>query len=334
MSAIKRLLRNVLAATALALSGGAAYAVCTINGITSITPSTVNTGLITLPPAPVPQAINITVTGTYLSVLGGTCTGAVSFNRTSLPASMAISGGGSATLPYTIQSAPGGGNTLLYTGAAAPGAANRLAFTFPAVILGVTTPFSRTLTAHALAQPAAFQQGGSYSDSINLDVFNEVLGIFSKIGGTGFTVTGTVAKVCTINGVANPGADTATIPISAGGQVNTAPIAKSYANVACNTPSNLQLTSQNGAVKTGTTPVPGFLNLIDYAAVASFSGANATLNTAALPGAAGPEAGTPAATTGTTPTGTLAVTITPQSNASPLLAGSYQDTLRVTITPQ
>lgn len=333
MSAIKRLLRNGLAATVLALPGGAAYAVCTINGITSITPSTVNTGLITFPPAPVPQAISITVVGTYLSVLGGTCTGAVSFHRASLPASMAISGGGAATLPYTIQSAPGGGNTLLYTGGAAPGAANRLAFTFPAAILGITTPFTANVTAHALAQPAAFQQGGSYSDSISLDVFNEVLGIFSKIGGAGFTVTGTVAKVCTINGVSNPAADTATIPVS-GGKVNTAPIPKSYANVACNTPSNLQLTSQNGAVKTGATPVPGFLNLIDYAAVASFSGANATLNTATAPGAAGPEAGTPAATTGTTPTGTLAVTITPQSNASPLLAGTYQDTLRVTITPQ
>ena len=103
-------------------------------------------------------------------------------------------------------------------------------------------------------------------------------------------MTGTVAKTCTIGGVANPVADTATIPITATGSVNTTPIDRSYLNAQCNTPSNLQLTSQNGAVKTSGT-VTGLASLIDYSATALFSGASASLNTATVPTAAGPESG-------------------------------------------
>jgi hypothetical protein len=247
---------------------------------------------------------------------------------------MGIAGGGSATLPYTIQSASGGGNTLLYTGGGTPGASNRLPFSFAAGVLGLTTAFTQNLTAFALAQPGVLQQAGSYSDNLTLDVFNETVpGVPTKLIGPAFTMTGSVAKVCTIGGAATPAADMATIPVSAG-VVDTSPINKSYSNAACNTPSNLQLTSQNGAVKTSATVVAGFTNLIDYSATASFSGASASLDTATVPAATGPESGTSVASSGTTPSGTLSVTITPQTSALKLLAGTYQDTLRITITPQ
>jgi hypothetical protein len=332
---IRRALLGVAVAGMASVSASPAYAVCAINALgLSVTPSSASTGTYTFPTAPTAQTISITVSGTYFSLLGGTCTGSISFHRASLPASMAITGGGSATLPYTIQTAPTGGNTLLYTGGGTPGASNRLTFAFTATVLGANTAFTQNLTAYALAIPGTLQQAGSYSDSLTLDVFNETVpGIPTKLIGPAFTMNGTVAKVCTIGGVATPAADTATIPVSSG-VVNTAPINKSYANAACNTPSNLQLTSLNGAVKTSASVVSGYTNLIDYAAAATFSGANASLNTSTIATATGPESGTSSPTTGTTPSDTLLVTITPQTNALKLLAGTYQDTLRITITPQ
>jgi hypothetical protein len=106
-----------------------------------------------------------------------------------------------------------------------------------------------------------------------------------------------------------------------------------YANAICNTPSDLQLTSQNGAVTT-TNTVAGLQYFINYAASASFAGASASLNTATNPAAAGQESGSPASTSGGTPTGSLSVAITPELNVSRLVAGSYADTLTIAITPQ
>jgi hypothetical protein len=337
MSATRRAWIGAASAMAmLALPSSAAHAVCAINAAgLSVTPATGSTGTYTPPTAPTDQAINLTVSGTYLSLAGGTCTLGIAFNRTSLPASMTITGGGSATLPYTIRSALGGGNTLLYTGGGTPALANLLTSSFPANILGVAVPFSVNLTAYALAIPGSPQAAGTYSDGVTLNTFNvTILNIVTALTSTAFTVTGIVAKSCTIGGVAHPGADTATIPIGATGAVNTAPIARSYLNALCNTPSNLQLTSQGGAVKTSATLVSGFTNSIDYSATASFSGANASLNTATNPATTGPESGTAVSTTGGTPSGTLSATITPHANVLRLLPGAYSDTLTITITPQ
>jgi hypothetical protein len=115
--------------------------------------------------------------------------------------------------------------------------------------------------------------------------------------------------------------------------VNTSSINRSYPNAVCNAPTNVQLMSQNGAVVTGST-AGGLQHLIDYSALATFSGATASLNTATIPGASGPESGTVASTTGNTPTGSLGVSLTPQLNVQPLVAGSYSDTLTITLTPQ
>jgi hypothetical protein len=304
----------------------------------SASPLGVSTGTYTAPNAPAAQPVSITISGTYttiLGALGGDCPVGVTFNRASLPATMAITGGGAATLPYTLQSAANGGNTLLYTGAGLPDAANIVTFTLPATLVGVQTPFTRIVTVWALAQPVTPQQAGSYLDGITLDIFSTTLaGVFhTKTNSQTFTVTGTVAKSCTIGGVAHPSADTATIPITASGAVATTPIDRSYANAVCNTPSNLQLISQNGAVK-ATAAVAGLANLIDYAAAATFSGARATLNTAAVPTAVGAESGVAIPTIGNTSSGSLSVTIKPQPNTQPLLAGAYSDTLSITLTPQ
>ena len=96
-----------------------AAAVCNINGTgMTMNPGTASTGTYTPPTAPTVQAIPVTITGTYsTNASAGTCTLALSFQRSSYPpATMARVGGGAATLPYTIRSAAGGGNTLLFTG--------------------------------------------------------------------------------------------------------------------------------------------------------------------------------------------------------------------------
>jgi hypothetical protein len=316
----------------LLLFGSPAHAICNVLSVTSVTPSIANAGTYTAPIAPTAQTININVQGLYISLLGGNCTIAISFNRVSLPASMTILGGGSATLPYTIQNSPGGGNTLFHVGAGIPGASNRLTASFAAATLGIAASYSVNLTAYVLMQPGPTQQGGTYSDSITLDVFADLLIIPFRAVASPFTVQGTVTSMCTIGGVATPTADSATIPVS-GGVVNTTPILKTYSNVVCNSPSRVQLTSQSGAVKSAT-PAPGsFSNHIDYSASAVFSGATATVNTATVPTATGPEASTSILATGSMPSGTLSVTITPQTSALPLVKGSYADTLRVTITP-
>jgi hypothetical protein len=257
----------------------------------------------------------------------------MSFHRGVLPASMARVGGGSASLPYSLQTSSSGGNALLYTGGL-PNSSNSMIYVFNAPALGVPVQTTKTFTVYALASPGAPQQAGSYQDSITIDLFNITLDlIVTKVSSQAFLVTGQVAKSCTIGGQAHPAADAVTIPLTASGNVNTSPINRSYPNAICNTPTNVQLTSQNGAVVTTGTG-GGLQNRIEYAATALFSGATASLDTASIPTASGPESGIAAPTAGDTPTGTLGVTITPEANAQPLVAGSYADTLMVTLTPQ
>lgn len=310
----------------------AAYAICDVASLTSVTPSTASTGTYTYPTAAVAQSVNFTIVVRYSALLGEACTIALTFQRPSLPASMVLSTG-SVTLPYTVTSASSGGNTLLITGGN-PAAGNRAEASFSAPILAINASATLNVTAYFLMQPAASQQAGSYSDATLVAQVFKVAGAVSFLGSQAFSVTGNVAKVCTIGGTATPTNDTATVPITATGAVATTPIVRSYANAACNTPSRLQLTSQSGAVLRTGAPPAGFTNQINYSASAGFSSATATLNTATTAGAAGPESGTAVSTSGTTPSGSLSLTITPQANSLPLISGSYSDTLRITITPQ
>lgn len=313
---------------------------CTFNaaGLT-ITPVAASTGTYTPPTAPTSQSVAFTISGTYntTSAANPLCTIAISFNRASLPATMARSGGG-ATLPYTITSLSGGGNTLLFTGGGLPLAANTVSTSFTqAGTFLFNQPFSVTITAFFLAQPGSPQLNGSYSDTtptVQIFEVRQGSGALTLRATRAFTVSGTVAKACTINNVATPAADTATIPVGATGAVNTTAIARSYLSVQCNGLSNLQSTSLSGAVKRAVAAPSGLTNLIDYSATATFGGASSTINTATVATATGAEAGDISATSTSTPSGTLAVTITPQSTVLPLAKGNYTDTLRVTITPQ
>ena len=149
-------------------------------------------------------------------------------------------------------------------------------------------------------------------------------------------ITAIVTKACTVNNSATGTPGSATIPVSAAGAVSTSaitPTGSPFANVACNAPSSLQLTSLNGAVKNATAPGSGFTNLIDYQATATWNSVTASVDTSTTSGATGPEAGT-AQLVSTANSGNLTVSITPLANATPLITGTYNDTLRVTLTPQ
>lgn len=147
-------------------------------------------------------------------------------------------------------------------------------------------------------------------------------------------ISATVAKACTINNASTGTVDTATVAINADGSVNTSPVTPAhspYANVACNAPSLLQLTSLNGGVTNGTSAT-GFQNFINYTASGVWHGVTATVNTSSSSGT-GPVSGT-AQPVSTAFSGSLSVTITPAANTLPLVQGSYADTLRITLTPQ
>ncbi|MBS0243643.1 MAG: hypothetical protein JSS20_15815 [Proteobacteria bacterium] len=149
-------------------------------------------------------------------------------------------------------------------------------------------------------------------------------------------ITANVLKACTVNNAPTGTAGSATIPVSAAGAVSTTaitPTGSPFANVACNAPSTLQLTSLSGGVKNATTPGSGFTNIIDYQATATWNSVTASIDTSTVAGATGSEAGT-AQSVATSNSGNLTVSITPLANSLPLVTGSYSDTLRVTLTPQ
>lgn len=335
-SASRSIAMALLTAAWIVLASTPAAAICSINSAgLSVTPLTENMGTYVPPDAPSAQAATFTVAGTYNNLItSGPCTVALSFNRASLPASMARTGGG-ATLPYTIQAAAGGGNTILYTGGGNPAQSNRLEISFAGGILDVNKPFSVAFTVYFLASPAMPQREGNYADAPTVNIFDiSTLGIVTNLATLAFSVDAAVAKACTIGGLSTPSADAVTIPVSAAGVVTTAPITRTYANAVCNALSNLQLTSQNGAVKGTAAATGGFANAINYTASATLSGATSALDTATVAGAAGPEGGSVGTTSAPTSSGTLSVTIVPQATIQPLLAGGYSDTLRVTISPQ
>jgi len=338
MSRLRKRLAGAIFAAVVTCSASTADARCNFNaaGLT-VTPVTASTGIYTPPTAPSAQGVGIRLQGTYrtTNATNPLCTIAISFNRTA-PVSMARSGGG-ATLPYTIRSLPGGGNTLLFAGGGLPTATQILSFSFTQAGTNLTAqPFDITLTPYFLAQPGSPQREGSYSDGPTIRVYNvrQGSGALTQLVSRAFTITGTVAKACTIGGVASPTDDAATIPVNAMGVVNTAVITKSYLTVVCNALTNLQATSLSGGVKRAAAAPGGFSHIINYSAVATFGGATSTVNTATVATAVAAEAGSIGTTSSATSSGTLGVTITPQAPGQPLVSGSYSDVLRIELTPQ
>lgn len=132
------------------------------------------------------------------------------------------------------------------------------------------------------------------------------------------------------------GTSSSTVTIAAG--ANASGVMQDWAftfnaQATCNKASTLQIGSLGGGLKDGTPEnlVSGvFLNRMDYQATGKWaSSANASFTTSGAP------INSPLRSVGAAATGNVTVDVSAVVNAtSPLLAGSYSDTLRITISPQ
>lgn len=141
-------------------------------------------------------------------------------------------------------------------------------------------------------------------------------------------LTATVTSSCTLSGSTAPTALTATIPVN-NGTVSVTPIVFDIP-VACNAAASLRLATLSGGLRKGGPNYPGFSNRIDYvAAVGGGIYLPFSLDTQPVSGQTWTEDYVPAGP----PVGNITVTITPKQPASPLLNGTYSDTLRVNLVP-
>lgn len=142
-----------------------------------------------------------------------------------------------------------------------------------------------------------------------------------------------VPHICTVGNVASGPNVIQAVPITAAGSVNTAPInlnGAAFNTVACNSAATIQLSSLNNGVLNAGAPVAGFSNVINYTAAATWNTVTANLTTT---GGAAPLTGV-GQSVASAASGSLSVTITPIANATPLVTGSFTDTLTVSLIPQ
>lgn len=138
-------------------------------------------------------------------------------------------------------------------------------------------------------------------------------------------LTATVASSCTIANSTSPAAVTQNLSVSSDGFVSTSPVVVSFP-VSCNNPASLALSTANRGLK-GPAAVQNYQNKIDYGATVTggvFPDINITTTT---------DAPQPPVQSAGPVSGNLNVNIVPVANGAPLAAGSYADTLRLTITP-
>ena len=215
----------LLTAIITCLASEEAKAVCAILSATA-SPLGVSTEIITAPTPPSAQSVSITISGTYLAALGDLG----GMRGCGFVQSLVVAGVDGhhrwGRSDVTLHSAVGRKwrEYIALYGRRAPQRFQCHNIHIPATVLTVSS-FSRTVTvSRALAQPVTPQQAGNYQDNITLDVFSSTLAgvLQTKASSQTFVVTGSVAKSCTIGGLAHPSADTAIIPITASGAVNDA----------------------------------------------------------------------------------------------------------------
>jgi hypothetical protein len=281
---------------------------------TSIAPATATLPTYSPIGTPVAFTLGVQITNNLPLV---PCSLALTFNG---PFSPALMTSGGSQLKYTILDTSDA-TTLLYVGAS-PGA-NHLNIT--------ANPGTTTQNVHVVALAGQFTAtAGSYSDTaVSVQVFSRTGNtVGALVTSATLSVSATVTKICSIGGNTTPSADSAVIPISTAGDVNTSPIFKTYANVDCNAMTNITLSSSNLGVTSVIAAPANFTNVINYSASATLGGATATLNTATGNTTTGVISNSGGAT------GSMSVTITPQTPSKPLVQGSYSDTLSITLTPQ
>jgi hypothetical protein len=246
-----------------------------------------------------------------------------SFERSGTPV-MTLSGN---TLQYT---AINGTNTIIHT-PGPPGPSNRVDVLVPA---GGSAVINYQIQVPA-GQIVPASGSSSYVDSLvglRFDWLTAVGGnVVQNLAVIPTTISDTVIAYCAIAGTIN---SSQTITVSSVGLTTGMGTAAPQFNVTCNNQSSVSLASFNGAVTLGGVgegslgSVPGFRNRIEYQASINGGAGAVTLNTAST-ASIGPSSFASAPVT----TQSTSVTITPETSSTPLVPGSYSDTLRITLTP-
>lgn len=308
-----------------------AAATCTGTGgeiasATVASPLTANLGSYTPPGVgPASVVVPLTLNLTYTVPGTGNCQFYLGFQRSSLPATLNRVGGGTTPVPYSLLRPSGA--SIVFSGA--PSASNT-AFRFTAN----NKPATRTINLEFQMLPNAPTNtlGGSYFDDLTLVVMNRngaVVG--SSLITAPYSANGLVNTSCSITAPSNI---SQSIQVNSTGLTTGMTGAAPQFDVACNSSSNVTLSSQNGAVTRGNLAegalanVSGFRSKIEYTATINGGAGNVTLNTGNSNSASGTFNAAAVTTSGTQ------VTIAPEASSVPLLAGSYSDVLTVTITPQ
>jgi hypothetical protein len=298
-----------------------AEAACTIVGVQSMSGATANLGRYDPMTAPVPQVMTINLV-LRVSSSGGTCIGTAALMSATVPATM--TGASANTLRYDVK-------TL--------GGANLLNSTLPTLTspLSVETSSGQTTASVSIQVQAVAQSGqavpaGGYSDAgVLIHVFDQLNTATPVAAAAGWFVNAAVSPSCKINGAFSANdAVGINVPVSAT-SVTTAAIQRDYANVVCNAPSDITMSSQNAGIKNPATASGLLTNVIHYTAEARLGSATATLDTSS---ATAMTPGRIDATTGAS--GTLSVKVIPQplTGGYTLLPGRYSDVLMVTLTPR
>jgi hypothetical protein len=146
------------------------------------------------------------------------------------------------------------------------------------------------------------------------------------------TISASVPAFCNVT---TTSAMTADVPVSDVGEVDPTGILFDSSEVTCNAPYNVQVTSQKGGIKRSEEAPGGFADILDYTGTAKLGTAEASIDTSTTETAFSSEQSLLAPSSGAY-SGVLDVSIYPKAAAAtkPLAAGSFSDTLTVTIAPQ
>lgn len=313
----------LIAAVLLVATDHPAQALCVTTGAPTV--STSSTMLPDYDPFSTSDA-TLDVTITISVPLVALCQGALSFTRTAgLPAVMSQ---GSSSLQYSVETTSG--QTLMQTtgfvAGSSPAPANRIDITLP--VTGSTT-----VTVRIRVPAGQLVAAGSYSD-LQLNLTLVALGNLAGSSPTAllkqqpFTPAVNVVSKCVL-----PAPNTSTLDFSSAisnGHPDPSVVQSAiFSNVQCTAPSILRL-SGSAMQPVGSIPAqPGFDNFINWQAAGTFGSASTTLSTNSASQASSPTKNT---ASGVTSNGTINVNVN-LLNGNPIIAGSYSNTLTVTIDP-
>lgn len=330
---VQRAFFQLLAAVALsALPVASARAICDVTSFTSVSPTTHALGTYTGTTVPGTTTRTLTINFMATGNGGGNCRLRLFLRRTAAPAELNTSPASPVPLPYSA-SIDGVAMRFAASPAVSPTGGDLVTVPSP----NSSTPVARSGTTSISVTPGAVSgapwAGTGYVDNVFIDLYYVPQGSTTRmyVGTMPFSFTAIVSQSCSITSPANVAQ---VVAVNSVGLTSGMATASPSFNVLCTGASNVTLSTLNGAVtlggvaKASLTPISGFRKAIDYSASINGGAGAISLNTASATSATGTFNNSPVTTTGTQ------VTITPATSSVPLVAGSYSDTLTVSILPQ